>query len=427
MEYFLLYFAAILLVIVAAVLLNSKFFKMPPEIAILCLALILGVIFKALLSFNILQPVGTVFENLSTFRIDDLLMDALLCFMLFSGASDLKFHTLKKHFRPICLFALLTTVVTALFYGALFFVILSCFGVHAHFYLCILLGAIISPTDPIAATGILNKLGLSPELTAIMEGESLFNDGTGVALFIFIKGIITKSNDQGFLVVMGKELLGAIAVGLAISFLCCLLLKMCKNQTQHILVSLLAITSCYSICELIGCSGVIASVVCGIYFATFIDNQRTKGIFTNEEPLYDHFWSTIDKLFNYILYVFIGLSFIFIVKVQYVLLAIVVSIVLNFVTRYIGVFASTVLMGKIPNNYNKGQFTLLMTWSGMKGGLSLALMLSVADIIPAEIYDVYLFMVFGTICFTTIVQGLTVEKVYLGLNKKVEAKLANKQ
>ncbi len=429
MDVFLSYFVFIMLVIVVGLGINSKTFKMPPEIALLICSLIIGIVFKLCLSMGIIPSTGTLMETITTFKVDELLMDTLLCFMLFSGASDLKFTDLKHHFKPIALLAFLTTALTTLVYAVLIYFVMQLFGFSGNFLICLLIGAIISPTDPIAATGILNKLGLPEDITTIMEGESLFNDGVGVALFIFIQGIITNSNEAGFFAIMSKELLGAIVVGCAVSFICTMLVKFTDSQEYHIMVSLLAVSSCYVICEIVGFSGVIASVICGIYFATVIENSsktisRT-GSAKRDIFIYDNFWTSIDKLLNYVLYVIIGISFIFVVRLDIVLPIALIAIVVNLAARYAGVFVSTLLIGKDrPKGYSINQFTALMTWSGLKGGLCLAMVMSCITCVNAEIYNTMMFVVFATIGFTTIIQGLTVDKLYLRIDKKVKAKLA---
>ena len=204
MEHFLVFLTAILFLVVAFSLFNEKVTKIPNEIALLGFSLIVGIILSCLVYID--GPISTEFlmKTISTYRLDKILLKVLLCFMLFTGASELKLPELVHNFKPICLLALLTTIIASAFYGLLFWAITSLLGLKIGFTLCFLLGSIVSPTDPIAATGILNKLGLSKNVTAVMEGESLFNDGTGVALFIFIKDLYMDSKSSNFFSVMFK-------------------------------------------------------------------------------------------------------------------------------------------------------------------------------------------------------------------------------
>ena len=425
MESFLTFFAFVIFFVVIFLIINERHIKISPEIALLGLSLVIGVICKMLLSSGVQLPVDGAIYNLTNLKIDEILIDGMLCFMLFSGASDLKFKVLKKNFRPITLLALLTTAITTVIYGSLYYVLLSALKLGPNYINCLLLGAVISPTDPIAATGILNKLGLSDELVSIIEGESLFNDGTGVALFVFIKGLSTHTGEAGFFAIMAKEILGAIIIAALVSFLCLKLIKLTKNDITHIACSLLAVTMCYSWSERLGCSGVISSVVCGIIFATVMEKYREQGIVMSG-GYYDDFWETIDKLLNYVLYILIGLAFIFVVKIKMLVFAVVSATVLNFVARYIGVFISSLFMKEVPGGYSKNQFATLMTWSGLKGGLCLALMMSLYNVVTLREYNGMMIAVFATILFTTIVQGLTVSKLYLKLEKKKKSKMEGK-
>ena len=249
MDNFLVYLVAILFLTVMVTLFNDKVTKMPTEIALLLFSLVVGVILKILLGGGFVTDSGRMMGAIGTFRLDKVLMDGLLCFMLFTGASELKLPSLVHNFKPICLLALLTTIIASVFYGLLFWGVTALLGIEMNFTLCVLLGSIVSPTDPIAATGILNKMGLTTNITAVMEGESLFNDGTGVALFIFMKNLYEDTKQSNFFVVMGRELFGAILVGIVVSLVFSFLVKATEDPIKHILISLLSVALCYTICE----------------------------------------------------------------------------------------------------------------------------------------------------------------------------------
>lgn len=189
--------------------------------------------------------------------------------MLFAGASKVNIRKFRQNLKTISLLALLTTVISTLLYGVMFWGRQSSFRHRwiSGYVSC--WGCIVFPTDSIAATGILNKLGLSQNVTSVIESKSLFNDGTGVALFVFFRSMISHSGESNFLVVMLKEMLGALAVALAVSFLLGQLMKLTKEPVRQILISVLDVALVYMICEQLGFSGVIASVVCGMYFCLF--------------------------------------------------------------------------------------------------------------------------------------------------------------
>lgn len=422
MEHVLVFLSAVLFLVVVFSLLNEKITKMPNEIALLVFSLLVGIVFTILVYSGVLTVSGKVYGLLDDFRIDKILLDVVLCFMLFTGASELKLPELVDNFKPISLLALLTTVIASATYGLLFWGVAKILGIDMNFTLCFLLGSIVSPTDPIAATGILNKLGLSKNVTAIMEGESLFNDGTGVALFIFIKDLYMDTKGSSFFVVMFKELFGAIVVGLAISFVFFFFIKATKDPIMHIMISMLSVALAYTICEMYGFSGVIASVVCGIYYSTMMDKYKSANQDMDPLDYYKDFWSIIDKFLNYILYVLIGVSFIFIKRVKFFLIIAIAAILFNVIARAVGVLLSTIISRQLPDGYHIKPFTILMTWSGLKGGLCLALAMSASSFLPKEAYEYTLFVTFITILFTTIVQGLTVGKLFNWIKAKYSVK-----
>jgi len=415
---FLSFFVFILFVIVIITLINEKLLKIPNEIVLLLFSLIIGISFLLLFRFIGTEATDIIMERINAFRLDKVLLDVLLCFMLFTGASELKLPSLVHNFKPICLLAFLTTVITSLFYGFLLWLVTLAVGMKLGFTLCFLLGSIVSPTDPIAATGILNKMGLTKNVTAVMEGESLFNDGTGVALFIFLKDLYLDTKENNFLIVMSRELFGAVLVGLVVSFAFSFLIKATKDPIKHIIISMLSVGLCYTCCESFGFSGVIASVICGIYFSTMMDRYKDRHEDIDPDDYYKDFWSIIDKLLNYILYVLIGISFVYVKRIDSFVIISIAAVIINLVARYIGVFGASFISRQCPDGYKMVPFSILMSWSGLKGGLCLALAMSTMDFLGGAEFSFVLYVTFVTIIFTTIVQGLTVGKVFNYIKRK---------
>lgn len=420
MEGLLTLFVLLLFIIVITSILNEKIFKISNSIALLIVSSLVGCIFVVLIKLNIIQNNLFIFTGLNKLRFDEFILEGILCFMLFAGSSKLQFSKLVSNFKSIAFLSLLTTIISSIIYGLIFFGISYILKLPINFWTCLLLGCIISPTDPIAATSILNKLGLPKGISSVIEGESLFNDGIGVALFIFIKNIITDVASENFFVIMGKSLFGAILVGLIISYITFKLQRLTKNPFLHILISLLNVSLCYVVCEHLGFSGVIASVVCGIYFSYQNKKcERWKAV-VDPKNMYIDFWDIIDELLNSILFVFIGLTIITIPINTSLLILVPIAIIVNFISRYFGVFSSCLLLNKknIPNKYNIRDFTRLMTFSALRGGLSLAMAFSVAKILDISAFNIVVNVTMITILFTTIVQGMLIPNVY----KKIENK-----
>ena len=303
----LLFLIIILAYIVVIGILNEKVFRLQSDIALIFFSLILSVI---LLILRYLLPIETLrifTDNLGSFGFEEYLMDGVLCFMLFAGAGKVNMGKFKQNLKPICLLALLTTLISSFLYGMLFYLIAMLFKIPMDIWMCILLGCVVSPTDPIAATGILNKIGLSKNVCSVIENESLFNDGTGVTLFIFVRSVIIHSGDSNFAVLMFKEIVGAVAVALIVSWLLFKLMKLTRDPVRYILISLLDVSSVYMICEHLGFSGVIASVVCGMFFSYNMDKMERSVMVIDPKEYYRDFWEIIENILNSVLFVMIGM------------------------------------------------------------------------------------------------------------------------
>lgn len=404
----------ILFLVIFFGIVNEKTIKISNDIALVLFSFLLGAVVKLLGEFHILSFDETVIGSIAGLNMEEFLMDGILCFMLFAGASGVSFNRFVKNFKSISLLALLSTVISSFVYGGLFYLLNLVLGLGFSIWLCILLGCIVSPTDPIAATSILKKAGLSKNVSTVIEGESLFNDGTGVAVFVCIKNIVNDTSDLSFPVLMAKELLGAIAIGFIVSFLMFKLLKSTNNPMFHIFISMFDVMAAYILCEALGCSGVIASVVCGIYFSRNMASIEAWRKVVDPKDWYEDFWHIADTLCNSVLFILIGFAVLNIPMHPLVVVLILFAIIINFIARFVGVGASALIIGKhkIPNKYNAMEFTTLMTWSALKGGLSLALAFSTKEFLPVEAYNVVFIMTCVTMYFTIVVQGLTTKNVF---------------
>lgn len=418
-------FVVILAVIVAAGIINERLIKIPNDIALVLFSFVIGAAVKLASVCGLLDASTGLLGKLSSFNFNEFLMEGILCFMLFSGAGKVHFGRFMSNVKAITSLAMLTTLLSSVIYGLLFKAVCVIFGIDMNIWTCILLGCIVSPTDPIAATSILNKLGLSKNVTSVIEGESLFNDGTGVVLYVFVKSILEGGGEVSFPVLMAKEILGAAAVAFAVSAIMLLLLGRTNDPTRRIFISLLAVSLIYVICERFGFSGVLASVICGIIFSLYMNKNERNQKVVDPEDYYTNFWDVVDTLLNSVLFALIGLSIFMIPGSGTLVILIAAAIILNAVSRASGVFASTLIMGKkaIPNRYSAGEFTLLMTWSALKGGLSLALALSTAEFLSGDAYSTVVTVTYATIFFTIVFQGLSTPAAYRIVEKSKEKRI----
>ena len=272
-------------------------------------------------------------------------------------------------------------------------------------------GSVTAPTDPIAATSILNKFGL-PKLTGfLMEGESLLNDGVGVALFVVFSGIVTAQKGNGFVAVMAREVLGAVLIGAIVTAASFLVIRNTKDKYLQILASLFSVSCAYVLCEILECSGAISCVVAGVLFSTLREREAQKGMVW-ELMDFDIFWEVLDTLLNSVLYVILGLTFARILQMPHVILLSFIAILCNLLGRSGSVWAGSFLLGPIPDGFSRKNFTILFTWGGLRGGLSIALAMSTAAMLPEETYYILLGCTYAIVFFTTVVQGLSMKKVY---------------
>lgn len=418
MDHFLLITVIILGLIVIFGFFNEKVTKLTYEISLLLFSCIAGLLFLGCAFITKGTSIQALLTQFRFLNIEDFLMEGVLCFMLFAGSCHMRLRDFKKHARAISLLSIGATLLGAIFYGFLFYGISNLFQLGMTLPMCLMFGSITAPTDPIAATSILKKFHLPSHTGFIMEGESLLNDGVGVALFACFSGLVMAQKEGGFFQIMAKELFGAIDVGLVVSITCFFLFKYSQDAIRRIFISLFAVSTAYLLCEYFGFSGAIASVVCGVMFSACRNLAEERGM-TLELELYDHFWEILDTLLNSVLYVMLGLSFIHMFQMPHLLLVSASAILLNLICRSSSVGAMTFFMGTLPDRFKRGDFIKLLTWGGLRGGLSIALAMSTQNMVSYDLYMILLGGTYAIVLFTTIVQGLTIPIVY----KKIERNL----
>ena len=406
---------SILLLIVALFsVINYKLIKLPTSIGLMILgiAMAVGISIIKLVSNETYNVLCTVVLN-ADFK--NLLFDGLLSFLLFAGAIHVDYSLLIKQKRFVLSFATLSVLISTFIIGLLFYYTSHLLQMPVNFIICLLFGALISPTDPVAALAILSKSGVSDKIKMKIEGESLFNVGIGVIVF---SGILMWFNSIGsvhttdltseIFFLFLEEVIGGLAFGFVLGYSGYRLIKWSSdNDELQIILSLSIAASGYAIAQIIGVSGPLAMVVAGIIVGNKLHVNSNK----NKLTFFNKFWKVLDETLNGILFLMIGLSLHLITfELNYLILSTVV-IVLVLISRYISVLIPYSFLKK--GEQDKGVIKLL-TWGGLRGGISLGLAMSLPE---NESKELIIFITFVVVAFSIIIQGLTIGKLSNRLNR----------
>lgn len=423
----LILFTGVLFLVVLFSFINEKTVKLPYEIGLVVFGLGFCLILIALQKIAGFHISDEVFDLVKQFNFNDFLINGVLCFMLFSGASRIKFNDFNEDKYLIGSMAIFGTIISVIVYGVLFWGLGYLFQLNVNLLEALILGSIVAPSDPISAMSILSKVGLPKRLSLIIEGESLFNDGVAVAIFATLMSILEQSTQQlsvaGFVWGLVADILGAVGVGLLVSFLLFQVFKHSENRYLKVFSGILTVMSAYLLCEHLSFSGPIAAVICGLYYATGIAGLQKKGIDLATRDIHElfySFWGVVDNLLNGILFLLIGLLFVDVRNVNEfsmtgIFIIVIGSILINTISRMAGVFGNVVWAKKLPYGMAKRKFTIFFTWAGLKGGLCLALVMGTATSLTAATYNTFLISTYAIVLFTTVFQGLTVGKAYTKL------------
>ncbi len=400
-------FALIIALAAGFSFINHKFLKLPTTIGLMIMALLTAVV--VLGSRSILPGVYDFFcQIVLDLDFSTLLLDVMLSFLLFAGAMHVNIYKLQKEKWTVLLFATFGVLISTFIVGGLLFFLCSLIGNPLSFLECLLFGALISPTDPIAVLSILQQSKISESLELKIEGESLFNDGVGVVVFTSILLIIQSEGEAvGIFEIVELFLLeavGGILYGLALGYIGNLFLKAVDDDPKTcILITLATAMGGYSLGSLIHVSSPLAMVVAGLFIGSKIS-----------DPSFDHssrkvinlFWEMLDDIMNAVLFVLIGLTIHSLnIEKDYFLIAF-ITIFIVLIARFISVGLPFSLLNH-PDGRPLKTVTML-SWGGLRGGISVALALSLSDSMSK---DFIVYITYVVVVFSIIVQGLTIGKL----------------
>lgn len=394
--------------------LNKKFIKLPISIGLMFLGTILSVL---LIIYSKVFPNSVIIikEIIDNLDFSKIVLEVLLSFLLFAGAMHTNYNELKENKRSIILFAFVSVLLSTFFVAGTLYIIAMFIGFQVKFLYCLLFGALISPTDPIAVLGILTKANVPKTAEINIVGESLFNDGIGVVVFITLLSIINLGIDHvsvvDILSLFVKEAGGGIALGLAIGYLIFIVLKSIDDYETEVIITLAAVMGGTWLAQSLHVSGPLAMVVAGL----MTGHKAKKEAMSDTTRLFvDKFWHLIDVLMNALLFVLMGLKFVSIeFNYKYLLIGL-IALPFFILARYLSLILPFNVLKKWLNV--KKETILLMTWGGLRGGLSIAMALSLNDSISSK--DMFVLITYVVVMFSIFVQGLTVERFARRIYKK---------
>ncbi len=397
--------AALLVLAAAASYLNHRFVRLPATIGLMVIALAFSLLLVALGEFGVIE-VGRAATLVRSIDFSGALLHGMLAFLLFAGALHVDLADLRSQSLPIGVLSTLGVLIATFVSGTLFWGGAHLAGFDLPLVYALLFGALIAPTDPIAALGILKRVGAPKSLEIKITGESLFNDGIGVVVFLTVLDIAlghSRPQPGPIALFLLEEAAGGVGLGLIMGWAVYRLLRTVDAYQVEILLTLALAAGGYTLAEAIHVSAPIAIVVAGLVIG---NHGRTFAMSDKTCEHLDTFWELVDEILNAVLFVLIGLEVIA-MKLDW---AYVLTGVLAVAAVLIGRFASVafpVLIMRFRQTFSPGTIRIL-TWGGLRGGISIALAISL-PLGPER--DLILACTYIVVVFSVLVQGLTLGRV----------------
>ena len=399
--------AAILMVLAALFsYVNHRYIRLPTTIGLMVISLFFSLLLIGLGHFGLAEIPDKTRAFLSQIDFNETLMHGMLSFLLFAGALHININDLAKQKWIVASLASIGVVTSALLVGTSIWFIADLLGLSLPLIYCLLFGALIAPTDPIAVLGILKTTKAPKSLKTKIAGESLFNDGVAVVLFIVLLRFVSGDTDVGAVQIIKLfifEAVGGALLGAASGWLVFRMLKTVDNYQVEVLLTLALVMGGYALAAKIHVSGPIAMVVAGLLIG---NHGRSFAMSEQTRSHLDNFWELIDVVLNAVLFVLIGLEVLILAFTKQYLLLGLVAIPTVLLARFISVGIPITLLRNL--RAFSPHVVKILTWGGLRGGISVALALS----LPAgEARDTVVAITYVVVVFSIIVQGLTIGKL----------------
>lgn len=412
MSYFLI---ATILIVLSALFgyLNTRFLKLPNTIGLTVITIVftLGVFALSAVDSTLLNAERYIISQID---FKSLLLDTMLGFLLFAGALHTDLEKLRTQRWPVFAFATFGVLVATFLIGTATYLLLPLLGMEVAFIHCLLFGALISPTDPIAVLGILKKAGAPKNLEIKIVGESLFNDGVGVVIFLTLFALASGSGEPmgalDILELFAVEVFGGLLLGITLGLITYQMMRRIDDYDIEVILTLAAVMAGIVLAQHLHVSGPLAMVAAGLVIGG--PRSRSKAMSETTEIYVDRFWELLDILLNTILFVLIGMEILVLDLETPYILAGILMIPIALACRHLSLYLPVRLFEKrldfVPRTH------LMMTWGGLRGAISIALALG----LTAEMQrDLFLVITYIVVIFSIVVQGLTVEKLVARLQK----------
>jgi CPA1 family monovalent cation:H+ antiporter len=350
---------------------------------------------------------GHLNKLMNSIDFTEVLMGAMLNFLLFAGGIHININDLKEQFRPVLIFSTVGVVISTFVVGFGMFYLLPLVGIKLPFIYCLVFGALISPTDPVAVLSVLKQANVSKSLETKVAGESLFNDGMAVVVFTVVMQLaIGKEVDLGVenigLLLM-KEAGGGILLGVLLGWVTSRLMREVDDYIISVLVTLSVVMGGYLVARQLHISGPLTMVAAGLFMGNFNVRFKMKSI---TQDYLIKFWELIDEILNAVLFLFIGFELLMIKDLKHFMLPGLLAIVVVLLARFISIWGPTKFMS-LRTRFSP-QTVKVLVWGGIRGGVSIALAMSIPK---SEYSEIILSITYCVVVFSIIVQGLTIAKV----------------
>lgn len=404
-----LYYSFSVLIVLASLFayINYRVLKLPSTIGIMVIAIIVSVTLVATGESFLPKTTSLLTRLITNFDFTEVLMGAMLNFLLFAGGIHINIKDLKEQFGPVVIFSTVGVIISTFAVGFGVYYLLPLVGIQMPLIYCLVFGALISPTDPVAVLSILKQAKVSKSLETKVAGESLFNDGMAVVVFTVVLQIaIGKEIDlniENIGLLLLREAGGGLFLGVILGFSASRAMRIVDDYIISVLITLSVVMGGYLIARELHISAPLAMVAAGLFMGNFSESFKMK---SETQDYLIKFWELIDEIMNAVLFLFIGFELLLIKDLNEYLIAGGICIMIVLLARWIAIFLPTKFMS-LRYRFSP-QTVKVLVWGGIRGGVSIALALS----IPVNQYSqIIISITYCVVVFSIIVQGLTIAKV----------------